>query len=474
MNKTMFRSLILATVVVSFAAAYAESKIVSRADTRADLAITIYNEGIALVRETRSMDLPNGEFHLDFLDIASEIDPTSVYFKSLTKPTAVRILEQNYLFDLMTPGKLMEKYVGETVMLKRPLGETGTYETIEGTLLSSNSGHVYQFGDKIHLNPFGEVILPELPGDLVSKPTLSWLLANTKEGNHKCEVSYITKGVRWNADYVCVVAAGDDFIDLTGWVTIENTSGAAYPDATLKLIAGDIHRIEPPRRRRDRESKVLWSASAEGRGFEEKSFFEYHLYTLGRKATIRNREKKQMNLLSADHIPVEKAYVLERNTLAPRKQTREEKKKVSVKFRFKNDGESNLGMPLPKGRFRVYKADDADNSLQLLGEDEIDHTPRNENIEIKLGEAFDVVGTWKQTDYTSMGNDRYRAGYELSVRNRKTEAVDVEVIEKFPSEWIIPESTHDFEKVDAATTKAVVRVGADEEVIIRYSVEVRH
>jgi len=359
-----------------------------------DLAVTIYNGNLGLVRDIREVRLPVGSGQVQFMDVAAQIDPTSVHLKSLTDPTGLKILEQNYEYDLLSSQKLMEKYVGRKVRLYQG---NGSY--LEATLLSTN-GPVFEINGQIHMGHYGTVVLPALPENLVSQPTLVWLLRNDKAAAQRVEASYLTGGIAWKADYVMVLNMSDDRADLSGWVTIDNRSGATYRDAALKLVAGDIHRAAD----RDRGRRALELASKAAteeptRDFVSEGFFEYHLYSLDGRTTIKDNQTKQLFLMAANGIPVVKRllYYGAQNYYQGQYGTPISNQKVSVFLEVANSRANNLGLPLPKGKVRVYKADRS-GSQQFIGEDWIDHTPADERVKIKMGEAFDVVGERTQRD----------------------------------------------------------------------------
>jgi hypothetical protein len=431
--------------------------------------ITIYNSNLGLVKDLRSIDLDTGLNKLRISDVAAQIDPTSVHFKSITDPTGLATLEQNYQYDLVDNNKLLSKYLGKKIKIKR--WAQNEEITTEGTLLSASGGIVLQTEDRIILNPQGTVELAELPEGLIIKPTLDWLVESAKAGEQKIELSYLTQGINWVCNYVTVVNQDDTMVDLTGWVTIDNRSGATYKDAGLKLIAGDIHRVQPPM-----YADRMMEAKAAGLGgapqFEEKAFFEYHMYTLGRRTTIKDNETKQMTLLSAADVPARKVYIFD-----PGQQYRyggdsSAAQKINVKMEFKNSADQNLGMPLPKGKIRVYKAD-VDGSLQFVGEDEIDHTPKDEKIRIYVGDAFDLVGERASKDYKQISDRVREETIEIKLRNHKDQDVEITAVEHLWGDWEILETTAEYNKKDANTAEFTVKVPKDGETIITYTVRTR-
>ncbi|MBI3301701.1 MAG: DUF4139 domain-containing protein, partial [Deltaproteobacteria bacterium] len=434
---------------------------------QSQVALTIYNSNIGLVKDLREIELAEGENTLQFMDVAAQIMPTTVHIKSLTDAQGLRVLEQNYEYDLLSPDKLMEKYVGKEVKMLDRNYYTGKDELVTATLLSTTGSPIYQVGTEIHIGLPGRVILPQLPENLIAKPTLVWLLRGNKSGKHKIEASYLTNQITWQADYVTVLNADDTKADLSGWVSIDNKSGATYKNATLKLVAGDVHRVEP---KVVYERAMALTARAEAPPapqFKEEGFFEYHLYTLDRPATVKDNQTKQMTLLAATGIPVVKRLILQGqqgyfyNAYSPDDELPTQK--VSVYLEIENAQKNNLGIPLPKGTIRVYKAD-KEGSLQFIGEDQIDHTAKDETVKVKMGEAFDVVGKRKQTDFKRIARTISEMGWEITLRNHKPEAVTVRVNEPVPGDWEVLSASHKYEKPDAYTLRFDVPVPKDGEV----------
>ena len=439
-------------------------------DDQKDVMVTIYNGNLGLVKDTREIRLDAGMLEVQFADVAAQIDPTTVHLKSLTDPSGLQILEQNYEYDLLTSAKLMEKYVGKKVRLYQ---SNGTYQ--EATLLSIN-GPVYEINGQIHMGHQGQVVLPALPENLVSKPTLVWLLRNARVATQRVEASYLTGGITWKADYVMVINPADTRSDLTGWVTIDNKSGGAYSNAALKLVAGDINRATDRRR----EGRVLEKAamaspaSIPSRDFREETLFEYHLYSLDGRTTIKDNQTKQLSLMSGAEVPVDKHFIYYGAAEYYRTSygLPVSNQKVGVYLELKNSKENRLGVPLPKGRVRVYKAD-ASGSQQLIGEDWIDHTPKDEKIKIKMGDAFDVVGERVQKDWKRIASNLYEVEWEILLRNHKKENITVEVFEPMPGDWEVLRASQPHEKVQAFTAKWNVAVPKEGEAKLSYRIRVR-
>jgi hypothetical protein len=461
---------VLAILAIAELAAAAPPLAIAR-DEQRDVMVTIYNGNLGLVKDVRETKLPTGLAEVQFKDVAALIDPTSVHLKSLTAPAGLRIVEQNYEYDLLSSQKLLEKYVGRTVRL---YAGDGTFR--EATLLS-NQGPVYEIQGQIHLGQPGHLVLPALPDNLVSKPTLVWLLRNEHAARQRVEASYLTTGITWRADYVLVLGAGDDRGDLAGWVTVDNKSGATYGNAALKLVAGDVNRADDGRRlgrAMEMAAKAAAPAVAD-RAFLSEGLFEYHLYTLDGRTTIKDQQTKQLSLLAAADVPVTKHLIYYgaqdyyRNAYGVPVSTQ----KVQVHLELKNARESRLGVPLPRGKVRVYKADRS-GSREFIGEDWIDHTPKDERVKIKVGHAFDVVADRTQKEWKKLGGNLWEVEWEIALRNHKSEAQTVTVIEPVPGDWQVLHSTHRFEKIESHTLRYAVTVPKDGRETIVYRVRIRY
>jgi len=443
--------------------------------------------GYAMVSQDRKVSLASGRTQLRFTDVAALIDPTTVQFVSLSDPENTKVLEQNFQFDLVSTQKLLSRYVDKTVTVQIAQGAQSTEVT--GTLLSAGDGLVLRGADgQIRaINQYSNLRFAELPGGLITRPTLLWDISARKSGEQTARVSYQTGGMTWWADYNLTFTPGTDansgFVDVGAWVSIVNQSGAGYEDAKLKLIAGDVQRAQPPARLEGVAlSAARRSASAEDAGFAEKSFFEYHLYTLGRRTSLPDNSTKQMELFdAAKHIPARKTLMYfgqagmyyGPGVNSERSYGANFNKKVDVYLEFKNDEKSGLGVPLPKGRVRVSQLDTADHGLEFIGEDVIDHTPKNERVLVKLGAAFDVVGERRQVDFALDSKAKsMEEEIEVKLRNHKKEPVDVLVRENLFrwTNWTMQSSSTAYEKGDARTLYFAVKVPADGEQTVRYRV----
>jgi len=446
----------------------------SSAAERRKVSVTIYNSNFALVREERRLALAKGRVELAFADVSAHIQPETVHLRALDAPNSLEVLEQNYRYDLLTPEKLLEKYVGKRVKVVRYNEKLGTEETKVADVLSVENGPTLRIDGEVTTGFPGRFVFPEVPPNLLAKPTLVWLLASGVE-NQRVEVSYLTSELSWRADYVLVLDAKDASADLTGWVTLTNGSGTSYDDAELKLVAGDVQRVTPPPMPEPMEDEEKPRAAAPAPpAFQQESLFEYHLYTLGRPTDLRDKETKQVTLLEAHGVKVEKKLEFRgtdywyRNVYAdlPKDQ------KVGVWIDFVNEEKSGLGMPLPKGTVRVYKADQS-GAQQFVGEDAIDHTPRDEKVEIKLGDAFDVVADRKQTEWKALGTCSSESAWQIELRNHKDTAETVHDLEPVGGDWEIVQASHPAAKKDAHTFEFVVPVPARGATTITYRVRIR-
>src|SRR6058998_2885211 len=446
---------------------------------RQSVNITVYNSNLGLVRETRRLTLPSGHIALHFADVTAQIRPETVHLASLTAPTALRILEQNYQYDLLNPSKLLDKFVGKeiTLVLRRLQNNTESFEAVQATLLSNNAGQVWRINGQIVINPtnIAEIRFPDVPKNLVATPTLVWDLENRGTGPQTVEASYLTNGMNWRADYVLLVDANDAKGDLQGWVTLTNSSGATFEDARLQLVAGDVNRVSE-QRNYALAGVMERKPAASDSEFKEQGFFEYHLYTLQRPTTIRDNETKQVTLLEAAGFDVKKEFVLNGQHYyyaGYNNPGQAIKEKVGVFIQFRNAQTNKLGMPLPAGTIRLYKKDDKGNQ-QFIGEDRIDHTPKDEDVRVKVGDAFDIVAERKQTDYKVIARNVYEYAYEIKIRNHKDGAVNVIVNEPIGGDWEMLSSSFEAKKTAAFAAQFNVPVAKDGEATLAYRVRVRY
>jgi len=475
MGLRLLKKLAVASLVLVAAPLYAAEPAVfkSTAEDQTAVEVTVYNSNLGLVKDLRKVQVPAGQGELRFMDVASSIQPVTVRVRSVNRPEDFTVLEQNYEYDLMSPQKLLDKFVGKKIKLVEWKQFQDRKETVEATLLSTNNGEIYQVGDEIYLGHPGVHVLPEIPENLIAKPTLMWLYDNRSDQPQELEVSYLTGGINWNADYVLVLSPDDTAADLSGWVTVTNQSGAAYRDAKLKLIAGEIHRARDQEGYGMANEMVYEKARAQAPQFQEQGFFEYHIYDLQRPTTIKENQTKQIGLLEASGAKARKEMLVYgvQSWFARRYEEQIPEQPVKVYVKLKNSAENHLGMPLPAGVVRVYKKD-SQQKLQLIGEDRIKHTPKDEEVKLEIGEAFDVVAERRQTDYKQITSGVHESEWEVTLRNHKNEGVTVGLIEPLYGNWSVISNSHPFEKVDAFTIRFNVDVPKDGEVKVLYRVRV--
>jgi hypothetical protein len=413
--------------------------------------------------------------------VSGRMRPETAALRSLSHPGTLSLLEQNFDFDLLTPAKLLEKYVGRNVRVVRTHPTTGAESLETATVLAANSGVVLKIGDRIETGLPGRIVYDGVPPNLRDRPTLVTELLAQRGGAQTVELSYLSGGLAWKADYVAELNAADNALDLNGWVTLTNTSGTAYPNAKLQLVAGDVNRVRDEMRLAAKAERAMAAApQSRAMDMQQESLFEYHLYTLGRPTSIANNQTKQVALLSAGGVPVTKEMVLQGNDYYYRSSYGHlgQKMKVGVFVQFENREASRLGMPMPKGVVRVYKKD-ASGAAQFVGEDSIDHTPKNEKLRLKLGEAFDVTADKRQTDFkrreaTHGASYVFESAYELTLKNAKKEPVTVAVREPVPGDWKMLEESAKHAKLAAGTAEWRVPIPAESSTTLKYRVLVRY
>jgi hypothetical protein len=477
------KSLLHAAVAAAFVTLGAHAAVTEKPSTLADqqsVAVTIYNENLALIKDVRKIALDSGHNRLALREVSGQMRPETALLRSLSHAGSLSLLEQNFDFDLLTPQKLLEKYVGREVRIVKMHPQTGA-ETVERALvLAANQGVVLKIGDRIETGLPGRIVYDGVPANLRDKPTLVSELASRRAGTQTVELSYLSGGLSWKADYVAELGADDDQLDLNGWVTLTNRSGTAYPEARLQLVAGDVNRVRDEMRFAAKAGRAVAASAAPVQEMAQESLFEYHLYTLQRPTTIENNQTKQVALLSGSHVPVKKELVLQGNDYYYRSSVGNigQKMKVGVFVQFENRESARLGRPMPKGIVRVYKKDSAGNA-QFVGEDRIDHTPKNETVRLKLGEAFDVTADKKQTDFKrrdtfSPWSYVHESAYEIVLKNAKKEAVTVVVREPVYGDWSMLQETHRHVKAASGTAEWNVRVPAEGSATLKYRVLVRY
>lgn len=473
-------SLALLISCVFSSSTFAADEIRSTLNDQQSVAVTIYNGDLALVKDQRKVKLQNGLNDLALRDVSAQIRPETALLRSISHAGSFSTLEQNFDFDLLTPEKLLEKYVGKNVLVVKTHPTTGAETSEQATVLSANNGVVLKIGNRIETGIPGRIVYADVPANLRDRPTLVTKLNNKTTAEQTIELSYLTGGLGWKADYVAELSPKEDSLDLSGWVTLTNTSGTSYNNAKLQLVAGDVNRVQQyaqPMMKAMRMDAMVAEAAAP---MAEESLLEYHLYTLDRPTTIAENQTKQVALLSASGVPARKELLLRGADYYYSSSYGDlgQKMKVSVFIEFDNKEAAKMGMPLPKGTMRVYKKDSQGNA-QFVGEDHIDHTPKNETVRLKLGEAFDVTADKKQTDFKTLprpskGNSAFESAYEIVLKNAKKEKVTVTVQEPIPADWKIMSESHPSTKAASNTATWKIDIPAEGKTTLSYRVQVKY
>ncbi|GMW00157.1 MAG: hypothetical protein AMXMBFR84_12950 [Candidatus Hydrogenedentota bacterium] len=470
---TMRVSVLATILIVCTASAHpsntpAESSVADQTD----VSVTVYNNNLALVRDRRKVTLPTGEHALRFGDVAQQIRPESLSLQSIDSPGSLRILEQNYEYDLMSPSKLMEKYVGKKVRLIN-LDKDITVSEVEAELLSLNEGPIYKVGNDIFLGHPGQVVLPEIPENLIAKPSLIWLLENDT-ADQTIEATYLTNGISWSADYVLTLSNDETSMDVEGWVTLNNQSGIGYTNAQLKLVAGDVN-IAPVNQPMPMVAfDYAVPAAAPPPPMQLESFAEYHLYSLARRTTIKENQSKQVSLLTANGVKLTKKYEFRGEEYfysQPMGHLPEQNAEVYINF--ENEEENQLGVPLPGGVMRIYQ-EDSEGMLQFSGEDRIKHTPKDETVRLKMGNAFDVIGERRQVNYRAISSNVHQSEFEIVLRNHKETDISVDIVERVGGDWEILSESHPHEKRDARTAVFSIPIPKDGDAKLTYRIQVTY
>jgi hypothetical protein len=469
-RSALFSGVAAAALLTNFTA-FAETPV--GADKQSAVALTIYNSDLALVRDSRNVTLTQGENDLAFIEVSAGIRPETALLSG--RGTALDIIEQNFDFDLLTPQKLLEKSVGQTIRVVRTNPETGADTTEDAVVLSVAEGQVVlKIGDRIEVTPPGRLVYSAVPANLRDRPTLVVKVNSDKAGEVPVDLSYLTHGLSWAADYVAELSADEKTINLNGWVTLNNMSGITYNDAKLQLVAGDVNQYQPA----PPVPMMAEMAAADGmvrQKMVQESAFEYHLYSLDRPTTLKQNQTKQVALLAAGEIPVSKLYLLANvaqlgNNFGNRIGEME-RVNAEVRMKFDNEEASHLGVPLPAGVVRVYK-NDSDGDAIFVGEDHIDHTPKNEELDLVLGKAFDVTARGKQVAFTKIADNVYENSYEIEVKNAKAEPITVTLREFVPGDWKMVEESTAHQKRDASTAEWQLPVPAEGSAKLTYKVRI--
>lgn len=452
----------------------------STLEDQQSVAVTIYNQDLALVKDTRKVSIKAGLNSLALRDVSAQMRPETALLRSINAPDNLKLLEQNFDFDLLTPQKMLEKYVGKTVGIVKVNPATGVETTELATVLAANNGVVLKIGNRIETGLPGRIVYDDVPANLRDRPTLVTQINNKGTTDQMVELSYLTGGLGWKADYVAELNDKEDKLDLSGWVTLTNTSGASYKNAKLQLVAGDVNRVQQNLRPMTKNMRMESMAADAAASMAEEGLLEYHLYTLDRPTNIMEAQTKQVALLSATGVPTRKELVLRGADYYYSGQYGEigTKMKVGVFIEFDNKETSKLGMPLPKGVLRVYKKDSQGNA-KFVGEDNIDHTPKNESVRLKLGEAFDVTADKKQTDFKvlprpSKNTNAYESAFEVVLKNAKKQKVTVTVQEPISGDWKITSESHPHIKANSHLAVWKIDIPAESSTTLTYRAVVRY
>ncbi len=442
----------------------------STAADREAVAVTVYNDDLALVKERRKLDLPAGLARLSLREVAAQMRPETALLRAVSgQPFS--LIEQNFDFDLLTPQKLLEKYVGRQVTVIRPHPTTDAERRESATVLAAGQGTVLRFADRIETGVPGRLAFDSVPANLRDRPTLSVLL-DAPGGRQSVELSYLTSGLAWKADYVANLSTDGKSLDLNGWVTLTNRSGAGFDDATLQLVAGTVNRVRSPQ---PQLAYAMAPAAARAKVGEttQEALMDYHLYSFERPTSIADNQTKQLALLSAAAVPVRREYLLAGNDWYYRERYGQigQKLKPAVFLEFDNKG-GQLGKPLPAGVVRVY-ARDSKGAAQFVGEDRIEHTAKNEKLKLRLGEAFDITADRKQTNYRRIADNLSESSWRIELRNAKEEAVTVRVQEPLPGDWEMVSESHKHSKESARIAAWNISLAPGDKAVLEYTVRVK-
>ena len=455
----------------------------TKAADKPGFSVTVYNQNYALVKDCREIELKKGLSTVKLTDVAATIDATSVRFVSLTDAKGTRVVEQNYEFDLVSADKILQKYIDRPIKIVTKDGKL-----YEGKLMSFDARQIVlaQEGEGVSMVERGDniknILFSKLPEGLLTRPTLVWLIESDRGGKQLVKVSYVARNVKWHTEYSLVIDKDEKLVDMSGWVTIDNKSGTGYKKARIKLLAGDTGND-------GRRGRLGWGAeyykglsalapTTEVGAEKGERFSDYYLYRLEEPSTINNKQVKQIELLNATKVPVKKIYVYDGSQLSWSPFSRysnqrfgTENKKVNVLVEYENRKDRNMGFSLPAGKVRVYKRDD-DGSLEFIGEDKIDHTPRDEKVTLYIGDAFDIVGERKQTNWRKVGRTVIES-FSIEVKNHKKEEVTVRILEKMcrSQEWRITDKSQDYRKLDSRAVEFPVTIAPNEKKVVTYTVQ---
>ncbi len=477
------RALVCGLIALMVSVEAGAAEIITSQKDQQEVSLTVYNEDLALIRDVRTVPLTKGLNSIAVREVSARIRPETAILTNVSHPDSLSLLEQNFDYDLLTPEQLLQKYVGRQVTIVKTHPTTGAEKEVTATVLSANDGVVLRIGDRIETGVPGRIVYDQVPDTLRERPTLSVLVHSAVGDTHTLALSYLSGGLGWRADYVAELDQDDAYLDMSGWVTLNNQSGTSYTDATLQLVAGDVHTVRESFRHGRREDGVGVMRERRAAPMREEELFEYHLYTLEHQTDVLNNQTKQVALMSASRVPVNKEFLLRGQARYYRERHRGvigDKIPVGVYMEFANVEKNDLGIALPRGVVRVY-THDSTGAAQFIGEDRIAHTPKDETIRLKLGDAFDVTAKRTQTEYEEEKNNRLRAGdeyvtrsgFEIEIHNAKEEAVVVRVLEPVPGDWEMVSSSLPHTQPDAHTAEWNVRVPAERRVTLTYTVQMR-
>jgi hypothetical protein len=471
-RRRVLEAVLIVAPLLSCAAPASGETVVGR-DARTAVALTVYSgQDLALVRESRRVDLEGGESTLRFEDVPARLDPRTTTLTAVPGD-GFAVLEQSYLFDLSSPQALQERWVGRGVELVETDSRLRTRVT-QGTLLSTDGGNVYRIGDRIAIGHPGWLFLPPFGDDVFTRPTLRWRVSNTGTAQRTLELSYATGGLSWDADYVVLLGADDAHADVSAWATLANSSGARFDDAAVVLIAGQVNRT-PARAGRVMAMEAAPAAAPPPQAPSPERFSEYYRYAFDRRTSLAENETKQLPLLTVQGVGVEKRYELRSAAYWFRQPMRDRDTRVpvTVTLAVANTASNHLGRDLPEGTWRVYQADAA-GGRQLVGEEHRRQTSKDETALVTLGNATDVIATRTQTDFEKIDVEPFdsESAYEVTLRNEKPAAVTVAVRDQIDGDWQVMESSVPARKADAGTLAFDVPVPAGGEAVLRYRVRV--
>lgn len=462
---------VIASIIMATGTARADMPLLTTtSEDRTSLELTVYTNDRAFIGDSRRVDLPAGRSTLRFTDVADRILPVTLHLSSPAGGPSPRVLEQVYSFDLMNERTLLDRYVGKTVKLIDYNRHHDRKDVLEATLLSNREGQIFRIGDEIYLGHPGIRVLPQIPENLTAEPTITWLLENPGAGDHDITASYLTEGIGWRSDYTLLFMGDTNKGDLSAWVTIDNRSGAPWRNARVSLVAGEVQRVDDSGVQGFGEMALMARSAAAPDQFEEAPLFEYHRYDLKRTASIENNQAVQIGFIDIRDVPFQREYQVSSPRLFPRAAPSGavEKQSAEVFLSFSNTEKSSLGIPLPAGVVRLYQADEQGRTW-FIGEDRIGHTPKDAEIRLKAGKAFDVTAERKQLEFRQVTSRVVESRWELSVTNQKDEKITVACIENFTGNWEILDSSHPFTMIDAFRVRFDLPVAPGGTATLRYT-----